>query len=1025
MLGLALAAETECAMSLAGRKRPYTAGSSGTEKISQYLDPLLEAIQKDRDNLEEAWQARICVGWIHWALGHYESASTRLPKDIEADFALLDESSNSTTLWTKVCAVKGAYVKGNSQLKLGMESDALQTYESAMPILSAITNSRSDVAELRTWKELLLTDFSMLSAKISAANASPYTETETLGAFRAWSKLWESGSGLSLKAVGGNGFDMETSRRSTWKAYYWNLSSILQRKLPYPTTALVIAHAEASSRLQQRAELARVEAAYEGLLLKEVQFPRAEESSEEVEEWVDMVMQNWRILCGSDWQEHDLGEGGREAVSRNVLDILYRAATKTFHSTAILRHLFTVHLAVADFDLAFKAYDTYLEIVQKGQARVEKSGEAEPGLDDNDMILRTTASCIKALCQYGNRSAAEKARDMGRRTEDWLHKHSTGATHNVSNGDAGPRHNETLSSSTAVVSSQAYAVIWQSIGLGQAQWAKHTYDHTARAALQAHAIECLEKSLSPEFHDEYNVESLFALGILHAECQDLEAAIDVVKTALSTNSSHGTQGQSSDDDGNFSTERALIPCWHLLALLLSAQQDFETATKACEGAFEQFQDPTYLFGNTEQNQSYQSEHLNGSSDRLHEKHAGHSRGLVDDMDDLEKETILEIKMTQMSLMEVMEGPEAAVNASDELLALYARLFSNPQPETSRRSPPQTRMAPPKSSASTLRSIKGSLFGRSRHSVRKTSQAQRKASVGTIDEKSGLSSRPQTGAPSTGAPTIHVTDESESRGRQHHHSILSHIPHHHHEKLQKRQSSLVKKKSLDTILGNSKATQSKTLNGASSSPAREPQHLARGNGFESRSEYATPQEMPEGWPLNVSTKEEPGMATLPVRAASTQELAAHDNDAAAHILPAASQNMSQEEEPIKHSYLHSGTIQDTRLSNSSSQSSSTSPSTRFTDAQQRRRRTSVLVHVWLFVAGLYRRAGHVEDATGAATEAQKLVESLETDVMKDTNGSVRLEYAGWGGGKSVDELWGDVWSEVWDPSYMHTSCGLTY
>jgi hypothetical protein len=33
------------------------------------------------------------------------------------------------------------------------------------------------------------------------------------------------------------------------------------------------------------------------------------------------VISNWEVLCGPEWQDSDLGEGGQNAVSRNVLDV--------------------------------------------------------------------------------------------------------------------------------------------------------------------------------------------------------------------------------------------------------------------------------------------------------------------------------------------------------------------------------------------------------------------------------------------------------------------------------------------------------------------------------------------------------------------------------------------------------------------------------------------------------------------------------------------------------------------------------
>jgi hypothetical protein len=53
----------------------------------------------------------------------------------------------------------------------------------------------------------------------------------------------------------------------------------------------------------------------------------------------------------------------------------------------------------------------------------------------------------------------------------------------------------------------------------------------------------------------------------------------------------------------------------------------------------------------------------------------------------------------------------------------------------------------------------------------------------------------------------------------------------------------------------------------------------------------------------------------------------------------------------------------------------------------------------------------DDAKGAIEEAHKLVQNLELDVTNDASGHVSLSKSGWGGGKSVGELLGDVFAEV--------------
>jgi cargo-transport protein YPP1 len=53
----------------------------------------------------------------------------------------------------------------------------------------------------------------------------------------------------------------------------------------------------------------------------------------------------------------------------------------------------------------------------------------------------------------------------------------------------------------------------------------------------------------------------------------------------------------------------------------------------------------------------------------------------------------------------------------------------------------------------------------------------------------------------------------------------------------------------------------------------------------------------------------------------------------------------------------------------------------------------------------------EDAKEASDESFKLVESLGLEISKDSSGSRALYDAGWEGGKTIDELWGDVLAEV--------------
>ena len=68
--------------------------------------------------------------------------------------------------------------------------------------------------------------------------------------------------------------------------------------------------------------------------------------------------------------------------------------------------------SLVEFQLAGKALDTYLDLVKKAKARVEKSGEVEPGLDDDSTALHTAAAGIKMFCNYGRRQDVERAQEI-------------------------------------------------------------------------------------------------------------------------------------------------------------------------------------------------------------------------------------------------------------------------------------------------------------------------------------------------------------------------------------------------------------------------------------------------------------------------------------------------------------------------------------------------------------------------------------------------------------------------------------
>ncbi|KAL5114126.1 hypothetical protein ACEQ8H_008010 [Pleosporales sp. CAS-2024a] len=949
---LTTTARSEAQIAAYSAQRPATAASTASHGLAQIIPTLLTVAEGEGPGSPDALQAHVCLGWLHYVLDEPGLAVAHLPRDPAADAASMAQRGVALGAWARVCVVKGTYLRGSAQEKTGSVAGAIATYASALPWLSSAPLTTTST-QARLWTEHLIVRLCQLADQSTPA-AAHITPAEALRAYRYWASYADAAS----KSGGHDDAVTAQNRRRAWEAYYNTLSRILRHSLPYepepapPAADKAPLQTQTSLRLRQRAELKKVETVYEGLLINETQFPKASEVNHEVEAWVGLVMDNWRVLCGPTWTDADLGEGGKEGVARGVLDILYRAATKTFHSTQVLRNLFVVHASLAEFELAFKAYDSYVEIITRGKDRIEKTGEAVEGIDSDSTVLRTSAEAIRVLCRFGSRCEAEKALDIGHNIERWLEQ----SEHVRSASDAGP-----VVSADAIVEPAALAVAFCAIGISQAHWARYTYDVEQRAVFQTKALQYLRKAVSPGLGDAHGIEALYALALVLAETRDVPGAIKVVKRALSpasnvppTVSADGVL--SGGIVSEYGRERKLITLWHLLTLLLSSRGEFAAAEKACEAAFEQFGDPTTLFGNDDR--PYRSEHLNQNTTQ-----DASSLGLVDRMEAFEKSGILQIKMTQLALLETVEGSVAAVDGCDELLALYSRLFGDPTSQKATLEVTPAAVPPLKSAVGTVR---GSIF-RGRGSIR---SSQKDVSVRT---SSVLSSKASTAATqSSPAPAIRVTEENGTThdNGQHRHHLL------HHHKNEKQDGSNT---------GVSRSNSKKLQKRSSAS-------LRRKTIPEAHQTSDVPP-LPEGFANGTRGQEN----RSPSKSTDSREQPLRPVQ---HNMDHAPVPLDSDSQPPR---------QDMRLPAPFPTLGYVPPGPRFSKLQERRHKVSLLSDIWLFIAGLYTRAQMFQDASEAVAEAMKLAETFEIEVSQDSATAKSLAEKGWGGGKSVEELWADAFA----------------
>lgn len=909
---------------------------------------VVQSIQGSPDTNGEVIQARAAILWAHWVAPEYDGP----PESMLWSETL---ATSGASAWTNICIAKSAYMRGAILRRKEQPAEAEQAFQSVTSWIDSNKSVISGNAQLSYWVEQVLAEVAVESSRAASKGS---VDVFTTSCFRGWSTLSLKGRDLSPRLYGNPG--PHRSRLSVWKSYYSYLSDALQT---WPQSI----DKGATTRQGLVSELRRVQTAYENELLKNTQFPKADESNGTIEQWVEQVIRNWEVVCGSNWSEQDIGEGGRNLVTRNVLDILYRAAMKTFHSTLILRRLFQVHKALAEFDLAYSSLDSYLELIDRGRARAAKTNEPQDQ-DNDELVLLTLSEGILGLCSVDRHAEAERAEVMCRKLELLVEEIDPSAT---TLHEQQPQVNGFHEKTNGAVdlAPTTVEVVHRALGIGKAHWAKWTPFNEHRTALQSQGVAHLTTAAGQPLSTSQRQQSFFALSLLLAQTREVDTAINTIKEALA-------EGVTSASD-SYSTERNMLPLWHLLSLLLTSRQEYDTSSKACVAAFEQFSSPDILFG----------------SGRHADEEKVPTEGLVDDMECAELRRIFEVRMTELALTDLTEGPENAVNSSNDLLALYSRLFGRlgvTAEEKTVEKPPD----PPKTSAGTVKSLKGSIFRRSRIV---SSEAPSIRTTGAAPSFSTNTTRPTTRA--TQAPTIHVTDEDE---KQSHHKLR--LFRHSHE--QSRKSRL------------SSDSHTTTLSSRLRPSSRERKHASVPSTVaSSRQSFETGV---SAQPSSVGTVEtaRPQLETIesvdPVPTQQSPTSANHDSD------PAAKQSLgeiphnltSHDDAPLPVQHSDQPPEQDTRLPAISPSTTATAPVSRFPLAAAKKHALTILVSIWLTIARLYRRASMFDDSREATDEAAKAALKIEALVASTVESSARA-FADPGrgsGGKSSDDCWADVYCE---------------
>lgn len=632
-----------------------------------------------------------------------------------------------------------------------------------------------------------------------------------------------------------------------------------------------------------------------------------------------------------------------------------------------------MHSALAEFDLASKALNTYIDIVSKAKARVEKSGEFELGLDVDGTVVLTIAAGITILCVHGRRAEAERAQEIVTLAGKWLQIHQKDAIREPITSAEDVPHDlvDQARISSSPIPRASIAATFRAMGLSQARWSRLTYQPSERSDLQTEAILNLQRAAQVGVDSVKDPQTMYTLALAQADSRAIDAAIASAKAALTESATDGETVPISESllcDHPYlgkpipPDRRLLLRCWHLLALLLTAKQNFSAAVDSCTAALEIYGGDSALL----------------SDDRTKHRNLGF----------FERRDIIEAKMTQLTLTEVIESPEEAVNGSSELLALYSRLFKY----TGASTLSMQSASPPDSANGAPWSFRASLFGRSKNFT------NRRPQVALNSDRAG-SAGSHRSSQATETPSIHVTSEISHDGRS--------------ETLQHQSRALIHSESRKLHKRDSRKSIGGTRNSRVSSPDRSIPAKSANLSITStqpRSRLATANERTQRALDGEAIFNEVGLAVT------------HDGPDPQDALPAGINHPSSKMDP-------SPLTQNNKPQNSSStfpnppreQNTDLSPILHepvFPPAEPfvppnelTRHSLTLLIKIWILIASLYRRASMPTDAASALSEAITLVRTIESLVAKQYGSSNNtFNTPGWSSAKAVAELWADVHSE---------------
>ncbi|KAF9212984.1 hypothetical protein BGZ59_006073 [Podila verticillata] len=477
----------------------------------------------------------------------------------------------------------GLTIKGMTLEAEGRISEAIVSYDNVSLLVQSNPNERSD--ELNSWTEHALYRTSMLKLR----QGDQLAAIRSFRAYHNQALLWPGSFRLARRATIYRHFSAALS--NSFKTLGQNNAG---------SNAVAGAGADEQSQFYPAAlslEIAQIHAYWEDSLYSVNSFPKADEKNWRVLGMIEQIVEDRKLLGP-----------GNDADKRVLVETIYRASQKTFQSPRILRFLFFALVELGQFDEAELALKSYLDMVEINFK--VKSDDAQDVLTNEQRVrldieseYDITTVMVAGSRLYGKELAKpEEALSCAQRALDNIHQYL--------------QHNDVKDLLFDVYKFQGIAYGLQASG---------AHEPEKRPELYAKAVECFEKAIQvyPQSFDGH-----YHMAYQLAEMREVTKAILAVKQSLSLESSH-------------------IPSWHLLALLLSAQKEFDRALSICAVGLKESE------WDLPQTDGLTASQLDG-------------------------EEYLALRITQAALHDKIHGAESALEPQEALFALYTKVFA-PEP----------------------------------------------------------------------------------------------------------------------------------------------------------------------------------------------------------------------------------------------------------------------------------------------------------------------------------------------------------